>query len=60
MLATLLELTGFGLLVAAAYIVSLPLALLVAGFGLLVAAGTLDSPSKEPRRNWSRRKARTQ
>lgn len=45
MLATLLEVLGFGLVVAAAYLVSLPLALLVAGVGLLLAAFVL-----EPRR----------
>lgn len=45
MLATLLEIAGFLLVVAAAYLVSLPLALLVAGVGLIVAAVVL-----EPRR----------
>jgi hypothetical protein len=37
-LATLLEILGFLLVVAAAYMVSLPLALLVAGAGLIVGA----------------------
>lgn len=45
MLATLLEVAGFALVVAAAYLVALPLALLVAGVGLLLAALVL-----EPRR----------
>ena len=44
-LATLLEIVGFLLVVAAAFLVSLPLALLVAGVGLLLAALVL-----EPRR----------
>lgn len=47
MFATLLELAGFALVVAAASLVSLPLALLVAGLGLLVAAGTLDAPKSD-------------
>ena len=38
MLNTLLEVVGFGLVVAAAYFVALPLALLVAGAGLILAA----------------------
>lgn len=38
MLSTLLELAGFALVVAAAYLVSLPLALLVAGVGLVLVA----------------------
>ena len=38
MLGTLLEIVGFLLVVAAAYLVSLPLALLVAGVGLIVGA----------------------
>lgn len=38
MLNTLLEIAGFGLVVAAAYLVALPLALLVAGAGLILAA----------------------
>ena len=37
-LRTLLELLGFGLLVAAAYLVAPPLALLVAGLGLILFA----------------------
>lgn len=45
MLATLLEVAGFGLVVAAAWLIALPLALLVAGVGLLVAAYVV-----EPRR----------
>ena len=49
MLATLLEILGFVLVVAAAYLVSLPLALLAAGVGLLLAALVLEP----------RRKART-
>ncbi len=48
MLATLLEVLGFGLIVASAAFVSLPLALLVAGVGLLLAALVL-----EPRRRAS-------
>ena len=58
-LATLLEVVGFVLVVAAAYLVSVPLALLVAGLGLLIAAGTLDTRGAEPRRRL-RRRARTQ
>ncbi len=38
MLSTLLEVAGFALIVAAAYIVALPLALLVGGLGLILAA----------------------
>ena len=38
MLSTLLELVGFGLVVAAAYFVAVPLALLVGGLGLIVGA----------------------
>jgi hypothetical protein len=44
-LATLLEVLGFLLVIAAAYLVSLSLALLVAGAGLILAALVL-----EPRR----------
>lgn len=51
MLATLLEIVGFGLVVAAAAFVALPLALLVAGVGLLAAAIVMD-PTR-------RRKARS-
>lgn len=42
MLATLIEIAGFGLVVAAAYLIALPLALLVGGLGLIVAALALD------------------
>lgn len=38
MVTTLLELIGFALIVAAAYLVSVPLALLVAGLGLILLA----------------------
>lgn len=38
MVSTLLELVGFGLVVAAAYLVALPLALLVGGLGLILGA----------------------
>ena len=38
MLSTLLEVLGFALVVAAAYLVAVPLALLVAGVGLILAA----------------------
>lgn len=38
MLSTLLEVLGFLLVVAAAYLVATPLALLVAGLGLILAA----------------------
>ena len=37
-LNTILELLGFALVVAAAYLVAVPLALLVAGVGLILAA----------------------
>lgn len=53
MLATLLEVVGFLLLVAAAYLVSLPLALFVAGAGLVIAAQTLNRPVESPRRRRS-------
>jgi hypothetical protein len=43
-LATLLELVGFALIVAAAYLLSLPLALFVAGVGLLAASRAADRP----------------
>lgn len=46
MLSTLLELVGFALVVAAAYLVALPLALLVAGVGLVLAAQVL--PGRKP------------
>ena len=39
-LSTLLESVGFALVVAAAYCVAVPLALLVAGLGLVLAAQT--------------------
>ena len=38
MLATLLEVLGFALVVAAAALVSIPLALFVGGLGLILAA----------------------
>lgn len=38
MLSAILELVGFCLVVAAAYLVALPLALLVGGSGLILAA----------------------
>ncbi|HEY1176683.1 MAG TPA: hypothetical protein VGF17_11040 [Phytomonospora sp.] len=41
MLATLLEVVGFAAVVAAAWLVSLPLALLVFGLGLIVGAQAL-------------------
>lgn len=41
MLSTLLEILGFLLVVAAAYLVSLPLALMVAGLGLIVGAQSI-------------------
>jgi hypothetical protein len=44
-LSTLLEAVGFVLIVAAAYLVSLPLALLVGGAGLIVAALALERRS---------------
>lgn len=47
MLSTVLELLGLVLIVAAAYLVSLPLALLVAGVGLVVLAQALDRPRRE-------------
>lgn len=50
MLSTLLELTGFVLVVAAAYLISLPLALLVAGIGLVLGAQVLSPRSTPPRR----------
>lgn len=46
MLATLLEILGFLLVVSAAYLVSLPLALLVAGAGLIVGAQALGRPRR--------------
>lgn len=51
-LATLLELVGFALVVAAAYLVALPLALLVAGVGLVVGAQVM--PARKPRKAESR------
>jgi hypothetical protein len=42
-LATLLEIIGFLLVIAAAYLVSLPLALLVAGVGLIVGVNLLTT-----------------
>lgn len=42
-LATVLEMVGFLLVVAAAYFVSLPLALLVAGVGLIVGVNVLTT-----------------
>lgn len=44
-LSTLLEVLGFGLVVAAAYLVALPLALFVAGLGLIVTANVSDRRS---------------
>lgn len=44
MLSTLLELVGVALVIAAAYLVSLPLALLVAGAALVFIAQALDRP----------------
>jgi hypothetical protein len=46
-LNTLLELLGFALVVAAAYLVSLPLALLVAGVGLILVANVLPERRKD-------------
>lgn len=45
MLSTLLELVGMGLVVAAAYLVALPLALLVAGGLLIVLAQGAGRPA---------------
>lgn len=50
MLATLLEILGFLLLMAAAYLVSLPLALFVAGAGLVIGAQTLSRPAQTSKR----------
>lgn len=47
MLPTLLEIVGFVLVVAAAYLVALPLALLVAGVLLIVAA---QAAQRRPKR----------
>lgn len=44
MLATLLEVAGFAAVVAAAWLVSLPLALLVLGVGLIVGAQAFGRP----------------
>ena len=44
-LSTLLELTGLVLVVAAAYLVALPLALLVAGVALVLLAQGFDRPA---------------
>lgn len=46
MLSTLLEIVGFVLVVAAAYLVALPLALLVAGVGLIAGAQVAQRPAK--------------
>lgn len=47
MLSTALELIGFCLIVAAAYLVALPLALLVAGVGLVAVANlVLPQPKR--------------
>lgn len=49
MLSTILELCGFGLVVAAAYLVALPLCLLVAGVGLVLVANlVLPEPKPKP------------
>lgn len=45
MLNTLLEVLGFCCVVAAAYLVALPLALLVGGVGLILAANVADRRS---------------
>lgn len=50
MLATLLEIVGFVLVVAAAFLVSLPLALLVAGAGLIVGAQVLTPRARKAAR----------
>lgn len=42
MLSVVLEVVGFALVVAAAYLVALPLALLVAGVGLILTAYVLQ------------------
>lgn len=41
MLSTCLELLGFALVIAAAYLVALPLALVVGGVGLVVIANVM-------------------
>lgn len=46
MLSTLLELAGLLLVIASAYLVSLPLALLVAGISLVLIAQVLERPLK--------------
>lgn len=48
MLSTLLELIGFCLVVAAAYLVALPLALLVGGCGLILAANVSAARRRTP------------
>lgn len=47
MLSTLLEILGFGCVVAAAYLVALPLALLVGGAGLILAANVSATRSRQ-------------
>ena len=43
MIATLLELVGFGLILAGCFMLAVWLGLIVAGFGLIVAGAAIDN-----------------
>lgn len=48
MFSAILEAIGFALVVAAAYLVALPLALLTAGIGLILAANLIAARRAKP------------